>query len=130
MSFRSIFYLMMCLQFICYYLFFYFSFRVKIWYNVKKNVVNIRIKLIFYNIFDNNFAGAGFSNIPGKCENFVFIIKNLETGINVFKSKYQIIKNKNVCVPSTIFKKIIFLIKEKSMLIFTLVKNVPVNVRL
>ena len=38
--------------------------------------------------FQNNI-----SNIPGKYENDVFIIKILETGINVFKSNFQIIKN-------------------------------------
>ena len=36
---------------------------------------------MFHNIFDfvlkkKYFAGAGFSNIPGKYENVVFIIKN------------------------------------------------------
>ncbi len=36
-------------------------------------------------------AGAGFSNIPGKYEN-VLLSTILETGTNVFKSNYQIIK--------------------------------------
>ena len=45
--------------------------------------------LFFFKII---FAGAGFSNIPGKYENVVFIIKLLETGINLFKSNCQIVK--------------------------------------
>ena len=42
------------------------------------------------------FAGVGFLNIPGKYENVVFITKILETGINVFKSNSQIMKNTKI----------------------------------
>ena len=49
-------------------------------------------KLFFLIIFN----GVRFSNIPGKHENVVFIIKNPRK-TNVFKSNYQIIKNeKNI----------------------------------
>ena len=47
-------------------------------------------------------AGAGFSKIPRKYETVVFIIKILETGKNVFKCNFRIIKNKKkyyeICV--------------------------------
>ena len=47
------------------------------------------------------FSGAGFSNIPGKYENVVFIIINPRTRN---KSKYQIIKNRKYYEISTKYK--------------------------
>ena len=44
------------------------------------------------------------NKIPGKYENVVFIIKILETRINVFKSNYQIMKNKKYYKISTIYE--------------------------
>ena len=61
-----------------------------------------QIKLIFHNIFvfvfklifrlSLNFsAGAGFSNIPDKYENVVFIIKILKREMNVFINIFRYI---------------------------------------
>ena len=83
------------------------SFRYYNPYNHRFFPRRIRIYLIYPNIFDFLklifhlqlvfTTGAGFSNIPGKYENVVFIIKKiLETGINVFKSNSQIMKNKKI----------------------------------
>ena len=49
-------------------------------------------------------TGAGFSNIPGKYENVIFNIKNLKTGIYVFKSNSQIIKSKKYQEIPTTYK--------------------------
>ena len=61
----------------------------------------------------------------GKFENVVFIIIILETGINVFKSNYQIMKNKKYYKISTIrmHRKIIYdpsLILQLSEFVWTL----------
>ena len=61
-----------------------------------------QIKLIFHNIFVfvfklifrlllNFSAGAGFSNIPDKNENVVFIIKILKREMNVFINIFRYI---------------------------------------
>ena len=62
------------------------------------------------------FASAGFSNIPRKNENVVFIIKNPRNRNKFFKSNSQIMKIKkyyeistiNECVEKNDNKKIVF----------------------
>ena len=51
--------------------------KILIIFSILKKIIILFLQLVF--------TGSGFSNIPGKYENVVFIIKILETGINVSK---------------------------------------------
>ena len=60
--------------------------------------------MIFLILFFIYFAGAGFSNILGKYENVVFIIKNPRNSNKCFqKYNYRVIKIKKYYEISTIY---------------------------
>ena len=83
-------------------IFFTMKFRsIQVFQSTVKDSDEINTNIYFFKII---FAGAGFSNIPGKYENVVFIIKNPRNRNKCFKSNPQIMENTKYYEISTIYE--------------------------